>query len=208
MTVAGRAVRALTACGVLGPLAVVVAIVAAGSMRTDFEPASMTVSELASDGAPTADIAVAGFVLFGVLVTAFAFGVHRQLPGTGMAAPSAVAVVGVATIALAFLPCRSDCLGDGMTFVDAGHATAVVVGSSALVAAPLLVARRVASERGWTSFRRYSVATAVATAILLAAWTAGFAGGWGGAVEHLTIVIGDGWVAALGGALLRRRPPY
>lgn len=143
-------------------------------------------------GAPTRAGMTAGFALFGAGMGAYALALRSTLPGRAWAAALAT---GVATLGVAAFP-----LGSSAATEDA-HAVFAFVGYATLAATPLLAARGEA-RRGRARWARCSMAAGVASGTLLLATLLGPVHGL---FQRLGLTVGDLWVMASAGDLLRRQ---
>ena len=78
-----RLTRALLWCGVAAPISLVVFVVWAAAVTPDYSHMANTISQLAAQGRPHPEIMGAGFVVFGLLVDGFAWGLYRTLGRSG-----------------------------------------------------------------------------------------------------------------------------
>jgi hypothetical membrane protein len=97
-------VKKLAFCGVLAPIVFVVALAVFSLITPDYSHLTRFVSELGAFGTPHA-LAwnVLGFILPGALITAYAWGLRRDLrPATGsLVVPLLVGISGIGFAALA-----------------------------------------------------------------------------------------------------------
>jgi hypothetical protein len=225
-----RELRALALAGVVAPLQLAFAVwVASSAAPGVYDPVVDTISALAASGTPRADLVVGALLLFGVLAVAFAYGVHRGMPGTSVAGPAAIAGAGAVTFVGTFFPCPNGCEVQAQTLTQWLHILCVIAGVWCLIAAPLLIAQRLDGVPGWERYRRYSRATGTTVLVIAVAWGAPLAGrllaysGVGalagftasaalllrmvGALELLTLGIGLLWFPVTGAALLQGGDP-
>ncbi|MCU1454674.1 MAG: hypothetical protein JWN46_2820, partial [Acidimicrobiales bacterium] len=173
----------LAAGGVVGPAAFVSAWAAVGATRPGYSPVHDAISRLAAVGAPGRGWMTAGFVVFGLAVSAYATVVRRRLPGLAWMSAAATAL---ATLLVGALPL------DRTATVDRLHAAAAVIGYVTLAAIPLLAASAMADLAG-AAWRHWSWAAAAVAAVLLAASVAGLARGL---TQRTGLLAGDVWLAA------------
>ena len=71
--------QALLWCGIAAPAALAIFVVWAAAVTPDYSHVANTISQLAAQGRPHPAIMGAGFVVFGLLMDGFAFGLYRSL---------------------------------------------------------------------------------------------------------------------------------
>jgi len=189
------AVRVAAVCGVLGPVAFVLAWTVGGLSTRGYAPLRDAISELAREGAATRPLMTAGFVAFGVLVPLWAVALRRVLGG---AVAAAAAVAGLATLAVALLPLSAE----GGQPQDVAHALAAGTGYVAMAATPLLAAvalRRQGRERAAAASTVVGLVSAVALvgSVLLAQRSGG--------LQRLGLTVVDAWHVVVAAWVLRRR---
>lgn len=130
--------------GGAGVAAYVASWAVAGMWHADYDPVSQAISELFARGAPPASsrLVRASLVVTGALLVPFGAALDRGLPGEGRAGPVAAAVSGVMTVLVAVFPCSEGCPGMGTSLTDSAHTAVAGIGYGALIAGPLLTARR------------------------------------------------------------------
>lgn len=193
---AARITKSLLGYGMLaGPFYVVVVLIQA-SMRQGFDLAHDDVSLLSNGGLGW--LQIANFVITGVMVIAFAAGVHRALPA-GVAAtwgPRLIGLFGLGLIGAGVF--SADPMNGFPPGTPAGHATVLSlhgmlhvacagIGFLGLIAACFVASRRLSSE-GQQRLATFSRATGV---IFLAAFL-GIASG-----SSSIVVVGGFWFALL-----------
>lgn len=181
----------LAVSGILGPILFTIVWVVLGSIQPGYDHLTQTISELGAVGAPNAIIMNAiGIVPAGLLIVAFALGLHRGISGEKRSkiGPALLALVGVGVVALGIFP------GDPAeleSFTTLMHVwVGILLSLFGLWLAPLVIARRLKEDIRWQSYRRYSLATG---AVLL-----GLLG--------LTLAVSPGVLEPIGGLLNRLGP--
>ncbi len=146
--------------GIIGPILFTVVWVFLGSIQPGYDHIAQTISELGAVGAPNALIMNAvGFVPSGLLIVAFALGLHRGISGEKRSkmGPALLALVGAGIAGAGIFPVN---LADLQSFTSIMH---VLVSSLVFFAggwlAPLVIARRLKEDVRWQGYRRYSLAT-------------------------------------------------
>lgn len=144
--------------GIAGPVAFVGAWVVGGLLKDGYSPVTDTISRLAERGASTRPLMTAGFVGFGVLMTAYAGELGRALESPGVRA--AVTASAVGTLAVAAFPVTAE----GGTFGDNAHYLAAGAAYVANVVAPLVAARHLDTPRA--RLASYAMSGAIAAALI------------------------------------------
>jgi hypothetical protein len=211
--------RRLLLAGATGVAAFVALFLVEGVTRPGYSPWRHAVSQLSLG--PFGWVNVAGLLLVGGALLAFAAGLRRALPtGTGSTwAPRLLRVVGVCFLLLAAFP---DDPGLGyppatpatQSLPGLVHGLAATVAFGCLSAACLVMARRFAADPVWRGWRRYSLVSGVLVAVgyLAAAVATGLdrAGvlpnAPGGLIQRVMIIGGFAWVVLLAARLLRQDP--
>jgi Protein of unknown function (DUF998) len=208
--------RWLLACGVIGPVLFVVTFGIAGAIRPGYDPMRVFVSQLSLGDQGW--LQIANFVVSGLLILAFAFGL-RRLVSSGRASrwgPILVGLVGLGMVvsgvfvtdpALGYPPGAPP----GLTQNPSWHGVLHLVGAffvfGGLPAAAFVFARRFGAEadRPWMI---YSTASAVGLllfyfAATVAASSAGSLNSVAGLLQRVSIGIGFAWIALLAARLMR-----
>lgn len=199
-------------CGILSSLLYITTDILGGLRYDGYTFTSQAISELMAAGAPSESFVDPLFIIYGVLVLAFAIGVYREAAGRNRA----LQITGVLLIAYAVVGFTGPTLfemhprGSGMQGGDTPH----IILTGALVLLTLLAIGFAAFALG-KRFRVYSFATLVVLVVFgtltapsgarLAAGqpTPGF-----GILERINIYSSLLWIAVLGIALLRRPAQY
>jgi len=182
--------------GLLGPAAFLGAwITGAFVTDVDYSPIDDPISRLAAVDAPTRPLMTAGFIGFGLGVSAFAVALRRRVPGPAWIAASTSAV---ATVLVAATPLdRSDT-------VDRLHGLFAGAGYIGLALTPLLAAPHLvrAGRRG------LGLAGFGAGAVSAGALVLSLAGPSTGLFQRLGLTAGDVWImSAAASMLIGRRWP-
>ena len=190
----GAALRRNAAIGgVLGPAAFVGAWVV-GALTTDAEYSMIDdpISRLAAVGAPTRALMTAGFVGFGLGVSAFAWSLRRHLAGRAWLA--ALGAAG-ATLLVATAPL------DRSEFVDRLHGAFAGTGYVALAATPLLAAPHLVAA----GHRGVAAAGTVAGLVSAASLAASLTGLPTGLFQRVGLTATDSWIMATAALVLLGR---
>ena len=191
-------------CGIIGPITFTIVVSVLGLLYPAYNHAAQYVSELGAIGAPNAIIMnIAGFSLLGILIIAFAPGLHFGInEGKGSKiGPGLLAVSGAGFIALGFFPCDSGCVN--VSFTGLMHVVSARVTWIGLILALLFIAQRFKSDPNWKSYRSYTLATALVTVIF--ALMLDFIGieGWMGALQRVFLGVRLLWTEIIAIKLLR-----
>jgi hypothetical protein len=213
MDAAGFRLRA--ACGIAGPVAFTAAWVASTLRQTGYSIAEEHLSGLAAPDARDPEIMLAGFLALGACTTAFGSALGEALGGPGRAGPGPwlVRCAGLGTIAAGLLrrdrmllhPPEALAL-PGQSWHNHGHDLASGIAYAALLAAPLLLARRFAGDPAWSGLRGPAVAACLVTAALLLVFWSEVFEPWNGILQRVAVTVPLGLMAALAGRLLARPP--
>lgn len=167
-----RSQAILSLCGIVAPAFFVLMVVIAGMRYPGYSHLTQAISELSGVDAPNPLIQNVNFFITGILITAFALGLYRDLDGDERSALGAtlLGVFGVVSVAHAFLPCDAGC--EFVSTVGSVHNVTGLAGFLSAIAGVFLISRRFGADPNWESYRAYSVITAVAGLASLVLWIA------------------------------------
>jgi Protein of unknown function (DUF998) len=184
-------VRLAALAGILGPVAFTLAWIAASLLQRTSATA-VQISGLAAEDARDPWIMLTGFVLLGAGAVAFGAGLRLALGGAGQAGvvPVLIQAAGVLAIAAGLVRRDHVLLTSGPESWH-NHAHDVVAAACylLLVAAPLLLARRVWHQPGWHSLAVPLLACAAASAALLVLFYAAPHESWDGVVQRVAVTL-------------------
>ena len=110
--------------GVVGPFALVIAMLIVSAGRPDYDHAADTVSRLGEMGGHWAAVMnFGGFLVYGLAVVGLAFGLYLAFmgrPGSWLG-PVLLGAYGVCYVALAFAPCDPGCTGTSEALGERAH---------------------------------------------------------------------------------------
>lgn len=157
-------------CGIVAPIFFVLTVVVASAFYPGYSHLTQAISELGGVDSPNPMIQNANFFLVGLLIVAFAFGLHRSIgSGKGSAlGPTLLGIFGAVTVAQGFLPCDSGC--EWVSTVGSLHNSTGLGSFLAVVAGIFVLSRRLLTDPDWEPYSAYSVITAVAGIVALISW--------------------------------------
>jgi Protein of unknown function (DUF998) len=177
--------------GLAGPVAFTAAWVAASLVQAGHSAGEVQISGLAAPDARDSWIMITGFVVLGGCSVAFGSALQSELGGAGRAGPGPrlIQATGVLTIAAGLL--RRDRMlltsPAGESWHNHAHDVVSVPIYLALVAVPLLLARRFRGNPRWGVLCVPLVAGSVATLAVLAVFLAGAFPAWDGVLQRVGV---------------------
>ena len=149
--------RLLAICGIVGPIQFIVVILVFGLLRPGYDPIRQYMSELGAVGAPYAIAFIVPEFLLGLMMIAFAFGLHRGISeGQGSKlAPILIVVSGVGWIGGSIFRCDVGCVNESVT--GTLHGLIGMFGPLPLLIAPLAILPRLKKDSRWQSYRPFSL---------------------------------------------------
>jgi hypothetical membrane protein len=158
-----RTTRLLAAGGVAGPIIFVALVVVGGFLYDGYSHVSQAISELGGEGAEYAALQNFNFIMVGVLVIGFAWGLARGRAASLLGA-ALVGFFGLSSsIANGLLPCDLGC--EGTTTVGLLHNITGIAGFLAAIAGMFVLERQWRTNPGW---RGHAVLTRRAAFLALA----------------------------------------
>ncbi len=188
-------------CGVIAPILFTIIVIILGLLRPDYSHVSQAISELGSVGAPNAVAQDVNFILFGLLIIAFAYGLHIGI-GDGKGSrlgPILVALFGAVAA-----------VGDGIFPLPGPlHQPLFIVGVIAFMIGTLVITRRLKQDARWQGYRLYSLGTGVIAIILFLvllsyAISTGGGGPWFGALQRIFVAPLFLWIEGMAIHLLKQ----
>jgi len=179
------------AAGIAGPLAFTAAWAGASLLQDGHGATEVQISGLAAPDARDPWIMIAGFLVLGGCSAGFGATLHRQLGGTGRAGPGPrlIQAAGVLTVAAGLL--RRDQMlltaPAGESWHNHAHDVVSAVIYVALIAAPLLLARRFRGDPRFGGLRVPLAASSVVSAGVLAVFFAQAAPSWNGLLQRVAV---------------------
>ncbi len=181
--------RVLGASGLIAPVVFTILTIVAGALLPGYSHTAEQISALGSVGSPVAPIQNLAFILSGLLVIAFAVGLHRGLPGESRSGPTLIIVSGIGLLGVGIFQCDPGCtsLPFQGSIRDSTHFVlflAVVVGA---IFGILFTARRLSGHSPWRKVRSFSLLIGYLTLVVLVVWF----------VTPLGLFLGDGTMESL-----------
>ena len=163
-------VRSLALCGIAAPIIFVGLVTVGGFVYEGYSHVTQAVSELGGVEAQYPLLQNVNFIVMGVLIMAFAFGLHRGIGhcrGSKLG-PALVGVFGIIAVAHGFLPCDPGCEFQSLT--GAMHNLTGLGGFIAAITGIHLISRRLKADPDWRSLCRFSWITGIAALVSLLLW--------------------------------------
>jgi len=197
-------------CGVIGPVLFTAAWVASSLRQTGNSATEVQLSGLAADDARDPQIMMAGFVVLGMCSIGFGFALRRALSPRAAGA-WLVIVAGAAAVAAGVF--RRDHLllvGPGFTgesWHNQVHDVVSSVAYGAMLAAPLVLARRFRSDPDWAAVSRPVQVLALGSAVALVVFASRVVEPWNGVVQRVAITLALGTEVLTAARMLTRPAP-
>lgn len=194
----------LAICGIIGPALYTLVMIIIGLLRPGYNPITQHMSELGEVGGSNAMIMnIAGFIMFGLLMIAFASGFHRGISeGKGSKiGPASIAIAGTGAVLIGVFPYDPSAIFP--SFAGIMHGVSVLILSVGLVLAPFTIARRIKHDQRWKGYRLYSLATGVVTAFVGVVFLSMSIRNWSGLLQRVAMEVPLLWVEAMAIKLLR-----
>jgi hypothetical membrane protein len=198
------------AAGVAGPVAFTAAWAAASLLQAGHGAAEVQISGLAAPDARDPCIMITGFVVLGGCSVAFGSALHAGLGGAGRAGPGPrlIQAAGVLTVAAGLLRRDRMLLASpaGESWHNHAHDLVSVLIYVALVAAPLLLARRFRGDPRWRPLCAPLAAASLATVAVLAVFFALPFPAAGGVLQRIGVTVPLAAMCAVAARLLATGP--
>jgi Protein of unknown function (DUF998) len=201
--------RLLASCGIAGPAAFTAAWVASSLRQTGYSASRVQLSGLAAMDARDPQIMIAGFIALGACSIAFGAGLG-QVAASGSAGPWLVKSAGAATVAAGLFR-RDHMLLAGPGFAGESwhnevHDLVSGVAYAAMIAAPLVLARRFRGEHDWTRLSRPLQVLALSSAAALALFASRAVEPWNGLVQRVAVTLALTAVLLIAARMLTLHP--
>jgi uncharacterized protein DUF998 len=193
----------LAITGLLAPVVFILAALAASVRQPGYDHLKNFVSELGATGAPAAGIMnFGGFLVYGLLMMAFAWAVHRGIRADagGWLGPTVLALYGLAYVGVALAPCDPGCQAASPSL---HHRLHLLLGELVLLTAvlsPFTLYARMVKDPEWRSLATLTLFLPGSAWVLLQASGLGVAGAIRQRVWLLLLFI---WIELVALRLLR-----
>lgn len=150
------ALPALAWAGIVGPVLFTVTVLAQEALRRgEFNPLAEPVSAL--EAGPNGWVQQVNFVVFGLLTTAHAIGLHRGMRPArgGWAGPALLFLTGMGALVSAAAPWREDAAG--IAYAPVGHTLGGMIFFLGSPAALIVVSRRMRHDPSWRGLAAYTL---------------------------------------------------
>lgn len=161
-----RLSEGLFICGMLAPVLLAALVLIAAALSPGYNQIQETVSQLGITGRPYSEIVRCGFIIYGVLISGFAFALRERL-GQGVIANAVVLLVIIHALGIGLLAIFRDDQAGVTLFLNNSfvHTALSQVAYWAFNAVILIFALNYQPDSSWEFFARYSFA-AVAFAVI------------------------------------------
>ncbi len=185
-------IAALAAAGIAGPFSFAVVVIVQSLLHPDYSQVALPISALAAwPGGWVQDV---NFVVFGLLMTAYAIGLHLGVRPSraGVIGPALLVLSGVGLMIAGFFPWRDV---DGHFVVPVGHLLGAFLSFLGAGSGLIVMSRRMAGDPRWRSIATYTLASGIAIVVLFLATFAlvippdAPLHSWGGLVQRVTIAV-------------------
>jgi len=201
--------RFLASCGIAGPALFTAAWAASSLRQSGYSATSVQLSGLAAMDARDPQIMMAGFIVLGACSIAFGAALGR-VDAAGSAGPWLIKSAGASPVAAGLFR-RDHMLLAGPGFAgeswhNQAHDLVSGVAYAAMIAAPLMLARRFRGELDWARLSRPLQGLAFTCAAALALFASRAAAPWNGAVQRVAVTLALAAVALVATRMLCLRP--
>jgi hypothetical membrane protein len=201
--------RLLAWCGIAGPAAFTAAWVASSLRQTGYSAGKVQLSGLAAMDARDPQIMIAGFIVLGVCSVAFSAALGR-VAAAGPAGPWLVKSAGAATVAAGLFR-RDHMLLAGPGFAGESwhnqvHDLVSGIAYAAMIATPLVLARRFRGDPDWAPLSRPLQVLALISAAALALFASRAVEPWNGVVQRVAVTLPLMVVVLVTARMLALRP--
>jgi hypothetical protein len=196
----------MAAGGGLAPLLFALALAVFGRRYPGYNQLRQQMSVLGAAGAPDAALFNGlGLFLPGILIVAFAAGLHQGIRGRDLwLGPVMVVLGGAAMVAASFLRCQPGCVG-GTRAAQLHQAAAA--GIAFLAIAPVVIVPRLRLDPRWARYANGSFAAGLVALGCAVAWALNTElglGRWEGLLQRAIVAAGLVWLEAMAILLWRQ----
>jgi hypothetical membrane protein len=186
-------------CGMLSPLLLASFITATALLTTDYTPLYDTISYLGAHGRPYANLMNSGFVISGLLIGAFSYGLYRRM-GRGVLAGMMWLLLAIDSIGIVLSGVfQADSKVTGLAATPEGilHSVFAYIAFFAFLTGIATFARLTYRDPAWRSFTPLSVAVFVINLVLVAVYIGGASWAGIGALELAFFGVSLVWLVAV-----------
>jgi len=194
----------------MGPVLFTAAWVVSSLRQTGHSATEVQLSGLAADDARDSQIMVAGFVVLGVCSIAFGIALRRALAPRAAGAWLVIAAGAAAVGAGLFRRDHLLLAGPGFTgesWHNQVHDVVSGVAYGAMLAAPLLLARRFRDHPDWAVVSRPVLVLALGSAVALVVFASRVVEPWNGVVQRVALTLALGTEVLTAARMLTRPAP-
>lgn len=186
-------------CGMLAPLLLAAFITATALLTTDYTPLFDTISQLGARGRPYADVMNAGFVITGLLMGAFSYGLYCRVRGGVFAGMVLLllAIDGIGTVLSGLFQADSKAIGPAGTIEGCLHSVFAYVAFFGFLTAVAIFARLAYRQPAWRSYTRVSLAVLVTNLAPVVIYIAGPSWVGMGSLELAFFCVSLVWLVAV-----------
>jgi hypothetical protein len=152
-------IKSFALCGIIAAFMDIVIITILGELLPHYNPLEQTASELGATGGSYSVIISVWWLVYGLLIVAFAYGLNMGIVKAGAVwwmGMLLIAVFGVFDgIGSGVFQCDPGCLGK--TLIGKLHLVVSVIGTSALLPAPFFVWLRMCHDERWRGYRTFTI---------------------------------------------------
>ncbi len=186
-------------CGMLAPLLLAAFITATALLTTDYTPLYDTISYLGARGRPYANLMNSGFVISGLLIGAFSYGLYRRM-GRGALAKIVWLLLAIDSIGIILSGVfQTDSQAPGLAATAEGslHAVFAHISFFAFLTGIAAFARLTYREPAWRRFTPLSVVVFVINLVLVVLYIGGASWAGIGALELAFFGVSLIWLVAV-----------
>ncbi len=156
----------LAAAGIFGPIVFTVGVVVQGFLRAEYNPIAQQISDLTAG--PYGWVQQVNFVVFGLLLIAFAVGLHRGVRKAWpwVLGPALVAWNGVELVVAGLFPLREDAAGHIYDPLGV-HSVNGTIFFLCIGVVLVVISRRFARDARWRGLATYTLASGIALFVLV-----------------------------------------
>jgi len=194
-----RAIQWLLFCGIAASLLLTIFVTAAVLLTPGYSPLSEPISQLGAQGRPHAEVMNAGFIIIGLLISGFAYGLYCYLGRTVLAKVVwlLLAVGSIGTILLGIFQDEWKTLGVMGTLEGNLHAVFAQVAFIAFLTCIAIFTRLAHRKPSWYDFTHVSLAVFLTNLVLLSLLVAQVSWAGQGALELSFVGLSLVWLVAV-----------